>query len=388
MFFSILIVVLGIVILLLLFWLYKIFSLKIEFYAMGLDSKFTLSEITLLWKLGKDTSMEEPLSLFFSVKALSNCISQIIENSKSAGTENTPQTQNFLGKLYKFRTKLELASDSKRGLDTSRSLDTNQKIRIVLKGAGVFASKIINNGSELAISIPTQDGKVKLQSNQWEGKNISVYLWRKGDAGYVFDTKVIHTGVFLGNPALFLQHSENLLRTQKRKSIRTECQIKAQLYIIKSEITDYSTVETAPGYQCLIEDISSDGALVRIGGKGIANVQMKIQFELEDTLIVMYTVVRSVEYNAANNQSRLHLECIHLAPAMRNAILTFVYKIIPEEQKNAETALTELEKEEDEASAQQNGAKEKASSETDSSIESPIVIDPLELATEEVDIEQ
>ncbi len=387
MFFSILIVAFGIVILLLLFGLYKIFSLKIEFYAMGLDSKFTLSEIALLWKLGKDTSMEEPLSLFFSVKALSNCISQIIENSKSAGTENTPQTQNFLGKLYKFRTKLELASDSKRGLETSRSLDNNQKIRIVLKGAGVFASKIINNGSEIAISIPTQDGKVKLQSNQWEGKNISVYLWRKGDAGYVFDTKVIHAGAFLGNPALFLQHSENLLRTQKRKSIRTECHIKAQLYIIKSKVTDYSTVETAPGYQCLIEDISSDGALVRIGGKGIANVQMKIQFELEDTLIVMYTVVRSVEYNAANNQSRLHLECIHLAPAMRNAILTFVYKIIPEEQKNAETALTELEKEEDESSLQ-DGAKEKASSETDSSIETPVVIDPLELATEEVDIEQ
>lgn len=364
LFLRILIVLSGIAFLLLLAWLYKIFNHKIEFYSVGLDSKFTWSEISMLWKLGKDTNMSEPLSLFFSVKSLSNCISNIIETSKKDGTENSPQVQLFLEKLYKLRTKIELATDSKRGLDSSRTLDNNQKIRIVLKGSGLFASKIINNGSEIVVSMPLQDGKVKLQPKQWEGKNISVYLWRKGDAGYVFDTKVVHTGLFYGMPVLFLQHSKNILRVQKRKSFRTECHIEAQLYIIKSEVTDYSTVETAPGYRCLIEDISSDGALMRIGGKGVANVQMKIQFELEGTLIIMYAVVRSVEYNATNNQSRLHMECIHLEPAMRNAILTFVYKIIPEDEKNTEVALTELEKENDEAS-QDDEKKENAPSEID-----------------------
>lgn len=352
----ILIVLSGVAFLLLLAWLYKIFSHKIEFYSVGLDSKFTWSEISMLWKLGKDTTMNEPLSLFFSVKALSNCISQIIEAARKDGTENTPQVQYFLEKLYKLRTKIELATDRKRGIESSRTLDNNQKIRIVLKGSGLFASKIINNGSEITVSLPVQDGKVKLQPKKWEGKNISVYLWRKGDAGYVFDTKVVRTGLFYGMPVLFLQHSKNILRVQKRKSFRSECHIAAQLYIIKSKVTDYSTVETAPGYQCLIEDISSDGALVRIGGKGIANIQMKIQFELEGTLIIMYTVVRSVEYNATNNQSRLHLECIHLESAMRNAILSYVYKIIPEEEKNTEVALNELEKEDEDS--QQDDEKE------------------------------
>lgn len=370
LFLRILIVLSGIAFLLLLAWLYKIFSHKIEFYSVGLDSKFTWAEISMLWKLGKDTKMSEPLSLFFSVKALSNCISNIIETSKKDGTENSPQVQNFLEKLYKLRTKIELATDSKRGLDSSRTLDNNQKIRIVLKGSGLFASKIINNGSEIVVSLPLQDGKVKLKPRQWEGKNISVYLWRKGDAGYVFDTKVVHTGLFYGTQVLFLQHSKNILRVQKRKSFRTECHIEAQLYIIKSEITDYSTVETAPGYRCLIEDISSDGALMRIGGKGVANVQMKIQFELDGTLIIMYAVVRSVEYNATNNQSRLHMECFHLDPAMKNAILTFVYKIIPEEEKNTEVALTELEKENDEPS-QEDANEEKPSSEIDAALAPP-----------------
>ncbi|MDE6718288.1 MAG: PilZ domain-containing protein, partial [Treponemataceae bacterium] len=140
--------------------------------------------------------------------------------------------------------------------------------------------------------------------------------------------------------------SEDITRMQKRRSIRTECNINAQFYLIKETVTDFLRIETAPGYKCLIEDISSDGALIRVGGKGVPNIQMKLQFEIDDTLIVMYGAVRSVEFNQASNQSRLHIECTHLEPSMRNAILTFVYKVIPEEQKNEELAINELRNEE------------------------------------------
>ncbi len=350
---TILIVVLGLTVLLLAIWLLKTFSSKINFFATGLDSKFTVSEISILWKLAKVVSLEEPESLFFSVNAISKCISNLIETTRSNGTDNLPETQNFLTKLYKFRTKLELLSDKKRGLDSSRVLDNGQKLRLILKGSGIFSSRILNNGRELIITIPIQNGKIKIPGPDWVGKEVSVYLWRKGDAGYVFDTSVLYSGIFLGQNVLYLAHSENLFRAQKRKSIRTECHVIAQLYIIRETVTDFSQVETAPGYKCIIEDISSDGALIRAGGKGVNNIQIKLQFQLEDTLILMYGIVRSVEYNATNNQSRLHIECMHIEPAMRNAILSFVYKIMPEEQRNAEEALTQLE---DEQKAENGGA--------------------------------
>ena len=390
---SVIIVALGVLVLILAIWLLKTFSTKINFFTAGLDQKFTLGEISILWKLAKIVDLEEPETLFVSTNALSRCISNLIESSKRDGTENQLETQNFLAKLYKFRTKIELASENKRGLESSRALSNGQKLRLILKGSGVFASRILNNSRDLIITIPIQDGRIKIPPEDWKDKQISVYLWRKGDAGYVFDTKVLAAGIFLGQNVLYVAHSNNLFRAQKRKSIRTECHIPAQLYIIKEAVTEFSQVETAPGFKCFLEDISSDGALIRVGGKGVNNIQVKLQFEIDDMLILMYCLVRSVEYNASSNQSRLHLECLHIEPAMRNAILSFVYKVLPEEQKNAEVALAQLEdeqkaddKKEAEANPAPGGSENESGSDeikpvTESleksySIEIPTAIDP------------
>lgn len=336
------IVVIGGFVLVLGVWFFKSFSGMLNFFATGLDNNFTLSEIAMLWKLAKSTGVEEPLSLYVSDKAISKCVAIIVENSKKNRTENEPKVQQFLSKLYKFRTKVELSADNKRGLKSTRQLASKQKLRIILKGSGIFSSMILNNANEIAIMVPVQNGRIAIPANDWIEKDINVYLWRKGDAAYVFDTRVLHGGVFLGRQALFLRQSEDITRMQKRRSIRTECNINAQFYLIKETVTDFMKIETAPGYKCLIEDISSDGALIRVGGKGVPNIQMKLQFEIDDTLIVMYGTVRSVEFNQTSNQSRLHIECTHLEPSMRNAILTFVYKVIPEEQKNEELAINEL----------------------------------------------
>ena len=350
---TILIVSLGLLILLLAVWLLRTFSTKINFFATGLDQQFSLSEISTLWKLARVVDLEEPETIFVSTNSLTKCISTLVENARRDGTEGSAATQNFLAKLYKFRTKIELAAENKRGLESSRALSNGQRLRLILKGSGIFAARIVNNARELIITIPVQDGRIKIPPEDWADKEVSVYLWRKGDAGYVFDTKVISAGIFWGQNVLYLAHSENLFRAQKRKSIRTECHIPAQLYVIREAVEDYSQVETTPGFKCFLEDISSDGALIRIGGKGVNNIQIKLQFDLEGALIMMYGLVRSVEYNATNNQSRLHLECLHIEPSMRNAILTFVYNILPEDQKDAEMALSQLE-DEDKKEAQES----------------------------------
>ena len=180
---------------------------------------------------------------------------------------------------------------------------------------------------------------IPLTAEEWVGKFISVYLWRKSDARYVFDTTVTGHGLFVGESSISLKHSTNLIRTQKRKAVRAKCEIKANLYIIKNENIDYNAVETQNGYKCLIEDISEAGALIRIGGKGVPNVQIKLQFNIQNMLIIMFGVVRTVEFNEATNQSLLHFECIHLEPAMKNEVLSFVYDMLPEREKEVYEAL-------------------------------------------------
>ena len=53
----------------------------------------------------------------------------------------------------------------------------------------------------------------------------------------------------------------------------------------------------------------------------------------------MFGIVRTVEFNEELNQSRLHFECIHIEPSMKNQILSYVYNIMPESEKEIYDAL-------------------------------------------------
>lgn len=314
---------------------------KIRFFATGHDSQFRLKEIRALWKLALDCNIEDPMTLYVSVPTLNRCISQFLTLAKSKGQENTYQTQSFLTKLYDYRTRIAIDKENKKGMDDTRSLMKGQRIRIILRGKGVFESEILSSGHELIFKIPKQDGMIKVPGDEWEGHEINVYLWKRGDASYVFDSVVTGSGMFNGDSCIHVAHTNKLLRAQKRQSVRCDCKIDAQLYIIKQEIVDYKIVENTPGYKCLLENISEDGAMIRIGGKGMADVQLKLQFSIGETFIMMFGVVRSVEYNETINQSRLHFECTHIEPSMKNAILTYVYNVIPEEQKEINRAIEE-----------------------------------------------
>lgn len=178
--------------------LYSVFKTQINFYITGLDSKFSLADLSLLWSVAKICELENPTSLFYSMASLSKCMTQITTKAKENGTENDAKTQALLTKLFNYRTKLQNQSDDKKGIDDTKFLDRGQKLRIILPGKGVFVSEILNNGKEMIISVPRQKDLIPITAEEWVGKVINVYLWRKGDARYVFDTTVTGHGLFIG----------------------------------------------------------------------------------------------------------------------------------------------------------------------------------------------
>ena len=342
-------VIITIAVLLVIAGLYSLFKARIEFYITGLDAKFSFSDLNLLWSVAEMCDLDYPKALFWSLPSLTKCMAHITSQAAINGTETDPKTQTLITKLFNYRTKLQNETDNKKGLESTMYLDKGQKLRIILPGKGVFSSKILNNGKEIIISVPRQKDMIPIPAEEWDGKFINVYLWRKGDARYVFDTNVTGHGLFVGESSISLRHSSNLIRTQKRKAVRAKCEIKANLYIIKDENIDYNAVETQDGYKCLIEDISEAGAMIRIGGKGVPNVQIKLQFNIQNMLIIMFGVVRTVEYNEASNQSLLHFECIHLDPAMKNEVLSYVYDMLPEREKEVYEALKLTDTDEEES---------------------------------------
>lgn len=326
----------------------------IDFFTTGLDSGFKFSEILLLHNIAEKAELEQPVSLYWSVPALNQGIATILKDARANGTESSERIQELLSKIYRYRTKIELDPRNSHSMKSTKSMVPGQRLRIVLKGRGVFSSRVINAGRELVIELPIQKGMTYVPGHEWIGKSISVYFNRPGDASYVFDTEV-HNSVMAGDrTSLFLAHSDNLFRTQKRKSVRCACQIFAQLYLVNQNMDKHS-VEIEPGLKCLVEDISEDGAMIRIGGAGKKDINIKVQFPLEDKMVVMFGVVRAVEYNAQANQSRLHFEYIEPDPIVKNNILTYVYKILPQDEKDALEAIQEAEKDVEIDAAEANG---------------------------------
>ncbi|MCQ2591629.1 MAG: PilZ domain-containing protein [Treponema sp.] len=316
-----------------------VFRRKFDFYITGLNYGFNFFDLKILWEAAKVAELEDAKALFFSRKSLQKCIGEISNNAMEGSSENQEKRQKLLAKLYEYLTKLQNEKDEKKGLESTLYLDKGQKLRIILPGQGVFSSKILNNGKELVISVPRRNDMILLPAEQWIGKLISIYLWRQSDARYVFDTTVISSGLFIGEPSLSIQHSTNLTRTQKRRAVRSKCQIMANLYVIKQGSTNITSVETQPGYKCRIEDISESGASIRIGGKGVPNMQIKLQFTIQ-SLIIMCGIIKTVEYNEVKNESLLHFECTWTEQQMKNEIFAYVYKMLPEKEKEVYEAMS------------------------------------------------
>ncbi|MDD6968891.1 MAG: PilZ domain-containing protein [Treponema sp.] len=329
--------------LLILAFVYSVYKTKIKFFITGIDAGFSMSDALLLWNVSQICELDEPTTLFFSLPALTKCMTQITNQASADNQIDSPKYQTLLSKLFAYRTKIQNESDNKKGLTSTETLESGQRLRIILPGKGVFASKIINNGKMLIITIPKKNDIITISAEEWVGKVINVYFWRKGDAQYVFDTVVVQTGIYLGKSTLYVKHSYNLTRTQKRRSVRAKCEIYADLFFIKKSDNNEQIIESKNGFRCLLQDISESGALIKIGGKGRENIKIKLQFSIQNKLIIMTGIVRKVEYNIEKNQSLLHFECTQIEQSMKNEILAYVYNMLPENEKEVLEAIRQTE---------------------------------------------
>jgi hypothetical protein len=304
----------------------------LQFYAKGKDKGFSIKEIDLLYRLAQKSNLDDPSSLFWSQNQLDICIRSLVATMRlNRGFNN--EDHDFLSKLYDYRKKIELNKPkSKSGIINSRQINESQFLRILVGGVGVFKSQIIKNANEhIRIAWPTS--LKEHEDIAWEGTNVSVYFWREDDAGYVFDTVVSGEVHSKGISSLKIEHSENLFRTQSRKSVRVKLHKPAYLYQLDNR--EYAnTLETNPGVKCFIQDLSETGCAITIGGKAADGLRVKIQFILNKDPIVMPGTVRSSIYKDESNNSILHIEADPLPVEVRNKILSEVFGMLPDEEED------------------------------------------------------
>jgi c-di-GMP-binding flagellar brake protein YcgR len=310
----------------------------LEYYLKTREAGLSRAEARRLKEAAALAGLADPTNILWSPRDLDRAIAVLAARLRKEGSDRSREGILLMDRAYSLRKGIEFEQPRfKYGIRSSRHIAQGQRLRVLVHGVGVFGSTVIDNqGRYIVVSYPSGG---RLPKNWvWKGKKVSIYFWRKEDAGYVFDSYVIDDLRIRNVPVLQISHSEALLRTQKRRSIRARSRLPAYLYLLKRIEGAYEKPERAPGLRALVQDLSEDGAAVAIGGKAVLGLQVKLQFGLDDASIVMSGTVRSVDYDASANRSVLHVEAVTPSPRMRNAIRSYVYNIRQDDEGPAKTA--------------------------------------------------
>jgi c-di-GMP-binding flagellar brake protein YcgR len=304
----------------------------LQFYLKGRESGFEFHEINLLRRVAVESKLENPTSLFWSMKQLDRSIKGIIVRYRARSQEQDPEYNRLLQKLFGLRKRVEFELPKyKVGIKSTRKLSPKQGLRIMLPGLGPFTSVVVENlGRYMAVSYP--QGPKLPDGFSWKNQKIGVYFWRAEDAGYYFQTKVLEDFLDRKYPILHVLHSDNLVRTQKRNSVRAETDLQAELFPLKSIDLANETLEDARGLRCRIVDISEGGCAVLIGGKAKVGLPLKLQFAIGESVLAMNGVVKGLNFDEKKSRSTLHVQAVPASAAMRNRLLTYVYNLFGERE--------------------------------------------------------
>ncbi len=301
-----------------------------HFYTKGKEAGFSFKEVNLLRKVAVENRLSNPTSLFWSVKLLDRSIRGMIIRFHSEGVMDDEANVYFLSKLFEFRKTVEMNLPKyKIGLKTTRKIAARQHLKITLPGIGVYFSQVVENQRRyIAISYP--EGPKLPPGFEFKGQRLTIYFWRPEDAGYVFESKVLEDFLDRKYPLLYIAHSDSLVRSQKRRSVRVPINQSAYLYPLKHINQASEEIETGRGLRCRLQDISEDGAAVYIGGRAKVGLSVKLQFKLSDSTIIMNGVVKGVNFHQKKNSSIIHIQAVPPSKRMTNRILAYVYNIFGE----------------------------------------------------------
>ncbi len=301
-----------------------------HFYAKGKEAGFSFKEVNMLRKVAVENRLSNPTSLFWSIKQLDRSIRGMIIRFHAENAMHDEANIHFLSKLFEFRKVVEMNLPKyKIGLKTTRKIPARQHLKVTLPGIGVYFSQVVENQRRyIAVSYP--EGPKLPPGFEFKGQRITVYFWRQEDAGYVFESRVLEDFLDRKYPILYISHSDSLIRSQKRRSVRVPINQPAYLFTLKHINEANEEVETTRGLRCRLQDLSEDGAALYIGGRAKVGLSVKLQFKLSDSTIVMSGIVKGVNFHQKKNTSVLHVQALPPSKRMSNRILAYVYNIFGE----------------------------------------------------------
>lgn len=314
----------------------------LRFILAGRKKDFSFSELLLLWKINSILNFTSKAHFFSSIKSLDFCIQAVqteVENAKNAQQQSGGT--HLLTKLYNYRTQFELQLIQEQyHIETSYDIEPKQVCLLLSQKVGSVYARVEEVTKAHVRFALFDSSAAKACKHKWKDDYVQVYFWRRGDAGYFYISHILSGRARKDGYEIFIAHSDELRRTQKRKSIRASCRFDGVMFPLHSQIEFNDKYEKKGGIKCKIKNISEDGAMFYVKGRAERGVNLKLQCEINHKKVVMCGIITRFIYDEASNTSKVHFNAMLVSEAHRNTILSFVYNIIEQQKPDIANSLS------------------------------------------------
>lgn len=296
----------------------------VSFNVKGKELGFRMGELQMLYRTAQRLGLDEPKTLLWSERALDRCLQAVFWQQYKAGRLHLKDVEDLLFRMMQYRQGLEMGRPRfKRGIMSTRSMVQGQALKLQVSGVGIYTTRVTAVTRDyLEFELPK--GRALPGGFTWKNRDVDVFFWKKDDAQYYFGSRVNTAPDRSMTPRLRMSHSENLIRTQKRASIRLKLVQDATIMPLRGPSEANETWAENQGYKARLIDISESGAAVLVRGVLEAGFFVKIQTTLAEMPVVLCGEIKSVNLNREKQYSILHIEAIPPSRGMRIRILAFV----------------------------------------------------------------
>lgn len=307
----------------------KTFAYFLKFYAEGRRLGFSFADLQILRSAAESCNIENKFGIFSSINILNQCLKVInAQNRRSMQWGNAEEREAFLSKLYEYRTKLELKDrENLNRIISTHEMKKKQICVFLVPNGGIFYAALKEKEKKFMHFVMFGASAERAEQTGWTNRPATVYFWRANDAGYIYTCTILQGKKSSECFDIYASHSNKLTRTQKRKSVRAECQFDGLLFPVYPKKEFNLNTEISGGVKCTISNISEDGAMLMVKGKAAKGVKLKLQFTINNRPVIMCGRIKRFIYEKKINTSRVHFECALISEECKNIIRSYVYKI-------------------------------------------------------------
>jgi len=257
------------------------------------------AHVAALEELVAATRIGQPMLLFTSPGLLDETLRKGMHALGANQELSEDDRQRRLGHLLQIKQLIEKNSKRDSRVASTAMLRPGQELGLAFPDGSAVQTKVTHNLRRmLACALP--EG---FDRNKWrKGTPVRAMLWRAGDSGYAFQTKILAYDSIGGRTVFLLQHTKTMRRSQRRAHRRKEIGRNSFFYPVMILETGQgrnarrqAVVQESFRHLGVLQDVSAGGCAIATPAPLARGKLLRVDFELGNRRrIVAYGKVQRV----------------------------------------------------------------------------------------------